>query len=152
MDQDTAERTATMRVEVEATIAATPETVFDALTANVGAWWTMTFQTGAAVTLEPREGGRFFETWEDGGVEYATVTRIKRGVLLAMRGAMGLSGPVDGEIVFMLAGTSGGTVLSLTHHATGPIDAGTEEHYRFGWTMLLEGTFKSFVETGAVPM
>src|SRR3954471_21748989 len=123
-----------MLVQLEVMIAAKPETVFDALTAQVGAWWTMTFQTDAAVTLDSREGGRFFETWSGGGeVEYATVTRVKRGVLLAMRGAMGLSGPVDGEIVFTLAGTTGGTLLTMTHRATGPIEEGTEEHYRFGW-------------------
>lgn len=141
-----------MHVVIDLTIAATPDVVFDALTARVGAWWTMTFQTPSTVTLEAREGGRFFEAWDGGsGVEYATVARVKRGVLLAMRGPMGMTGPVDGEIVFTLAGTVGGTLLTLTHRATGPIDDGTEEHYRFGWTMLLEGTFKPFVETGSVP-
>ena len=149
MEQNTANQT--LLVELEVTIAATPEAVFDALTGHVGSWWTMTFQTPAMVTLESREGGRFYEAWDGGSnVEYATVTRIKRGVLLAMRGAMGLSGPVEGEIIFTLAGTKGGTLLALTHRATGPIEEGTEEHYRFGWTMLLEGTFKTFVETGAV--
>lgn len=151
LDEDAATRPGTMSVEVEVTIAATPEVVFDALTAHTGSWWTMTFQTGAGVTLEPREGGRFYETWSGGGgVEYATVTRIKRGVLLALQGPMGLSGPVEGEIVFTLAGTGGGTLLTLTHRATGPFEEGTDEHYRFGWKLLLLGAFKSFVETGAV--
>jgi uncharacterized protein YndB with AHSA1/START domain len=141
-----------MRIELDVAIAAPPEEVFDALTVQVGSWWTMTFQTSSTVTLEPWEGGRFFESWrEGGGIEYASVTRIKRGVVLAMHGAMGLSGEVDGEIIFTLAGTVGGTLLWLSHRATGPIEEGTEEHYRFGWTMLLLGAFKSFVETGSVP-
>jgi len=141
-----------MRVELEVMIAASPGVVFDALTARVGAWWTMTFRTPANVVLEPRAGGRFYETWDDGGgVEYAKVTQVKPDVLLALNGAMGLTGPVEGEIVFTFVGTTGGTLLHLTHRASGPIEDGTEEHYRFGWTMLLHSSFKPFVETGAIP-
>jgi uncharacterized protein YndB with AHSA1/START domain len=141
-----------MRVELEVVIASPPDVVFDALTARVGSWWTMTFRTPANVVLEPWAAGRFYEKWDDGGeVEYACVTRVKPGVLLALSGEMGLTGPVEGEIVFTFVGTTGGTLLHLTHQASGPIEDGTEEHYRFGWTMLLLSSFKPFVETGAIP-
>jgi uncharacterized protein YndB with AHSA1/START domain len=140
-----------MFIALDVGIAATPEVVFEALTGQIGAWWTMTFKTPAVVMLEAWPGGRFFETWADGSeIEYARVTRVKPGVVLAMSGAMGLSGDIDGEIVFTLAGTSrASTVLHLAHRASGPLDEGTEDHYRLGWSMLLERVLKPFVESRA---
>ena len=45
--------------------------VFDVFTATIGAWWPVTpFSAGQAsvrsVTMEPRQGGRVYETWADG--------------------------------------------------------------------------------------
>lgn len=142
----------TMQVEIEVMIGASPETVFDALTAKIGSWWTFTFRSPSSVLLEPWAGGRFLERWEDGGgVHYATVTRVKPGVLLVMDGAMGMSEPVRGEIVLTLVGISGGTQVTLTHRASGEIDEGTEALYRRGWDVLLGGCLKRFAETGAIP-
>jgi uncharacterized protein YndB with AHSA1/START domain len=56
-------------------IAARPARVFDALTKEIGAWWTHAFKKGGIVRFEPRVGGRFYEEWSDEtGALYAHVT------------------------------------------------------------------------------
>jgi uncharacterized protein YndB with AHSA1/START domain len=150
MERQTAVRT--MQITLDTTIRATPEQVFDALTSRVGCWWTMTFRSPARVVLEPWTGGRFFESWDDEtGVLYATVTRVKPGVVLSMSGLMGMSGRIDGHIHLILSGTTGGTVLTLVHRAAGELDEGAEDGYRAGWEMLLRDCLKPFVEMGTTP-
>src|SRR5688500_16864894 len=65
-------------IEQEVEIQAPPERVFDALTAEVGNWWSHAFDDAPrAILLEPHVGGRFHEVWgDDEGALYATVTRL----------------------------------------------------------------------------
>lgn len=137
-----------MLIEQEVQMAAVPEKVFDALTLEVGRWWDHAWAKGQ-VRLDPRVGGRFEEMWsESEGALYATVTRIKRGELLAMTGPMGMTGAVQNVMVITLEARDGGTLLKLTHRALGEIDEETEANYTGGWTHLLSGRLKSLVETG----
>jgi DNA-binding transcriptional ArsR family regulator/uncharacterized protein YndB with AHSA1/START domain len=142
----------TMRIEQEVVIAAPPERVFDALTAEIGAWWTHSFRKPSLVRLEPRVGGRFHEEWGAGaGALYATVTRIARGEALSFAGPMGMTGAVQGVIHVTLAAEEAGTRLSLAHSAIGEIDEATAADYGRGWEHLLNGCLKPYVETGAIP-
>jgi uncharacterized protein YndB with AHSA1/START domain len=135
-------------IEQEVQIAASPTAVFDAMTRDVGRWWDHSWAQGA-VRLDPRVGGRFEEMWsETDGALYATVTRVKRGELLAMTGPMGMTGAVQNVMEITLEPHEDGTRLRLTHRALGELDDETEANYSTGWTHLLAGRLKSLVETG----
>ena len=140
----------TLDIAQEVTIAAPKETVFAALTQGIGAWWSHSFVPAPErIELEPWVGGRFHEVWGDGqGALYATVTRIRTPDLLYLNGTLGMGGAVVGVIHFDLAETAGGTRLQLTHRAIGDIDAETVANYTGGWTALLEGRLKPYVEGG----
>ena len=140
----------TLDIAQEVTIAAPKETVFAALTQGIGAWWSHSVVAAPErIELEPWVGGRFHEVWGDGqGSLYATVTRIRTPDLLHLNGVLGMTGAVVGVIRFELSDTDGGTKLQLTHRAIGDIDAETVDNYTAGWTALLEGRLKPYVESG----
>ena len=51
-------------------VSAPPARAFDVFTREIGAWWPRTHHVGKAemrsAAIEPREGGRWYETGEDG--------------------------------------------------------------------------------------
>jgi hypothetical protein len=68
--------------------------VFDALL-HIGAWWPDRARTGASVVLEPRVGGLFFESGEDGcGTLLGRVSRLLMPEEFAIEGSFGLDQPV----------------------------------------------------------
>ena len=142
--KETAERqegdgmTTTLEVEQELVVAASRDKVFEAL-CRMGEWWPHAFREGAAVHLEPRVGGRFWEDWSDGdGALYATVTGIRRPDLLTCTGPMGMRVPVTAVWSMELSEHDGGTLVRLSHHAVGPIDDETRAAYQHGWGEVLD--------------
>jgi DNA-binding transcriptional ArsR family regulator len=132
--QEGAGMTTTLDVEQEVVVAAPREKVFDAL-CRMGEWWPHAFREGAAVHLEPRVGGRFWEDWGDGdGALYATVTGIRRPEVLTCSGPMGMRTPVTGVFSMELEDRPDGTLVRLSHHAVGPIDDETRAAYEAGWS------------------
>jgi uncharacterized protein YndB with AHSA1/START domain/DNA-binding transcriptional ArsR family regulator len=142
-----------LEIEQEVAIQAPPERVFDALTAEIGNWWSHSFDDAPkAIVLEPRVGGRFHEVWgAEEGALYATVTRLRRPTELRLAGPMGMERPVQGVIAFVLEPADGGrtTRLRLSHQALGDLDEETRQQYDTGWRALLNGRLKSYVESGA---
>jgi len=140
-----------IHIEQEVTIDADPERVFDALTENVGGWWSKHFsESPAAIRLEPVIGGRFYEEFDDGGsgALFATVSFIDRGKALAMHGPMGMQNPVVNFVRFDLEPKDGSTVLKLSHQVLGQVEDERWDSYREGWKPLLGEGLKSFVENG----
>ena len=130
--------TTTLEVEQEVVVAAPREQVFEAV-CRMGEWWPHTFREGAAVHLEPRVGGRFWEDWGDGdGALYATVTRIRRPEVLTCTGPMGMGTPVTGVWSLALSEADAGTLVRLSHHAVGPIDDETRAAYEHGWVEVAD--------------
>jgi DNA-binding transcriptional ArsR family regulator/uncharacterized protein YndB with AHSA1/START domain len=136
--QEGAEMTTTLEVQQELVVAAPRDKVFEAL-CRMGEWWPHAFREGAAVHLEPRVGGRFWEDWGDGdGALYATVTGIRRPDLLSCTGPMGMRVPVTAVWSMELSERDGGTLVRLSHHAVGPIDDETRAAYQEGWGEVLD--------------
>jgi DNA-binding transcriptional ArsR family regulator/uncharacterized protein YndB with AHSA1/START domain len=133
-----AQMTTTLEVEQEVVVAAPRDKVFEAV-CRMGEWWPHTFREGAAVHLEPRVGGRFWEDWGDGdGALYATVTRIRRPELLTCTGPMGMGTPVTGVWSLALSERDAATLVRLSHHAVGPIDDETRAAYEHGWVEVVD--------------
>lgn len=63
-----------MKVEKTIAIAAPPERVWRAWTAEISKWWTKPYYIDAeraiGVAIEPGAGGRFLEKWGDNGAGY----------------------------------------------------------------------------------
>jgi DNA-binding transcriptional ArsR family regulator/uncharacterized protein YndB with AHSA1/START domain len=132
-------------------LAAPPTVVFDALTDNIARWWSHnTYEHSGKpdLRLERRVGGRFFEAHGANERLYAIVTRVEPPSLLALEGAMGMSGCVFGTIVFEVASQRDGSDVTVTHTVMGLCDDATVDMYRSGWRSLLEGDLKAFVERG----
>ena len=139
-------------IEQEVEIQGPPDRIFDALTAEVGNWWSHAFdEAPKAILLEPHVGGRFHEVWgDDEGALYATVTRLRRPTELRLAGPMGMSRPVQGVIAFTLEPLEAGraTRVRLSHQAIGDLDDDTHQQYDAGWRSLLNDRLAPYVETG----
>jgi len=112
--------------EHDITIAAPPQRVFDALTAEVGRWWNPAHSysgQAASFTLDARAGGCFCERWSGGSVRHMTVVFVEPGRTLRLAGGLGplQSMAVTGSMTFTFEGDGAATRL----------------HYRYavgGWT------------------
>jgi DNA-binding transcriptional ArsR family regulator/uncharacterized protein YndB with AHSA1/START domain len=127
-----------MEVEVEVTIEAPREQVFDALVNHVGDWWGHTVEDGKVV-LEPWVGGRFFEESGDGeGFFFGKVTALKAPELLRITGPYGMTGAVVGVAETRLRADGKRTVVEVTHRAWGDVDEAAQKSYSEGWRALYE--------------
>ncbi|MFN8459621.1 MAG: helix-turn-helix domain-containing protein [Anaerolineae bacterium] len=143
-----------MQVEQEVSINASAERVFEALTADVAAWWGAPYLLTAspqAIILEPQVGGRLYEQSSSGdGALWATVTTIRKNEHLELTGPIGMSGALHSVVTFNLEPKNEGeaTLLKLSHHAIGQLGDDTQSNYNAGWQELLGVRLKTFVEKG----
>lgn len=137
------------RIELEITIAAPIERVWQCLTAETSDWWPAGhFANGDSknYTLEPWIGGRMYEESGDGnGVLWYTVIRIAAPQTIELAGQTSITwgGPSTSILTLNLKSEGEGTVLQLTDAAFGHVseDDGTEG----GWRSLMEA-FKGYLE------
>jgi len=139
----------------EIDIEAVPDRVFAALTGDIAAWWGHPYLNSAAtgLILEARPGGRFYEIWDgagDGeqGALLAFVSAIQPPHRLELTGRLHM-GVVQGAADFRLEAHGDGTRLRFSHRAIGHVDPAVAAGLEAGWTDLLAGRLKPFVETGA---
>lgn len=141
-------------IQMEETIHAPAEKVFAALTGDLSGWWGFPFlinpEDASGVTIEPELGGKFYESWRDGGgVILGTVSRLKKNRRLVLQGYMSLPGPLCGIIDFELVPVSESvTIVKLHHSAFGTFDWQANRHYEPGWKHLLGTRLKAYVEEG----
>ncbi len=156
MSTDTATRKEihSLQIELSIDIAASPESVFAALTTDVASWWGPPYCDENDVTdivLELRLGGMFYETYGAGqGWIWGRVAGFETNKWLEIDGPMGLQGAVKGSIKYTLEPKGTGTRLTLSHHAIGLFDPEAQEMYSGGWTDLLGTRLKAFAEKGEV--
>jgi uncharacterized protein YndB with AHSA1/START domain len=142
-------------VRHEMTIAAPPEKVYDALTAQVGAWWNgqHTYSGDSRnLSLDLRPGGCFCERLANGGVEHMRVVQWRRNQLLRMSGGLGpLQGSgVAGSMTWLLSPADNATRLELTYSVGGYMAGGFDSIAPAVERVTGEqaARLKRFVETG----
>lgn len=145
---------ASLHIKQTVEIAASPGTVFAALTEGLGNWWGPPYVLSDAaddMVLEPRIGGHFKEITGDGeGYIWCTVEQLIRDRLLTLSGRMGMRDAVAGLIRFELEEAGEGVRLSLEHRAIGELDEETEQAFSQGWRDLLETRLKAYAERGEI--
>lgn len=144
-----------IRIEQQVTIDAPPARVFEALTKHLGAWWGSPYLIGAGardLIVEPKIGGRVYEDWGNGaGALWATVTSIKKNDHIEWTGRIGMGGAVLGVVAYALESKGKGTLLKLSHRASGEVTKEMETNYGGGWQDLLGTRLRGFVERGERP-
>jgi DNA-binding transcriptional ArsR family regulator len=136
----------TLAIEEEVEIDAAPDHVWKTLTHDVGKWWLHKFWEGGEAYLDLRAGGGFGERMGANEVQAAVVTRIEPPRRLQLRGALGMSGAVNGVFEYTLEPKGAGTLLKVSHHAVGEIDEEDEAAYARGWRSLLAEGLKPCCE------
>lgn len=143
---------AVMHIEQEIRIGAPPSRVFRALTEEVGRWWGGGYRLldeRSAVRIDLRVGGHMYETSGERSASWGMVTAVEPDRELELTGRMGMGGAVLGVIRYTLEPDGEGTLLRLSHRASGEIDEKTESDYDTGWKYLLGDLLKSYVEEGS---
>jgi uncharacterized protein YndB with AHSA1/START domain len=142
-------------VRHEMNIAAPPAKVYDAVTAQVGAWWNAqhTYSGDATnLSIELRPGGCFCERLANGGVEHMRVVQWRQDRLLRLSGGLGpLQGSgVAGSMTWVLSPADNATRLELTYSVGGYIAGGFESIAPAVERVVGEqaARLKRFVETG----
>lgn len=137
-------------IHIKLSISAPRAAVWDALVRDLPEWWKAPYlvsETAKGMVLEPRIGGLLWEDWGSGeGVSFGQVTTLKKGERLEVTGCMALAGAVLCVVNITLADADGGTLLSLSHRATGEVTKADRDDFVGGWTELIGVRLKAFAE------
>lgn len=136
-------------IALDVRIEGTPSRVFEAMTADPGAWWGHPYLRPEATSLsmEPALGGQFVEQWTNGSALIGTVTGIEPNHLLQLTGSFHL-GVALAVAEFALTPDGDATELRFTFGAVGAIDDELASGFNLGWRDLLTERLKQFVEDG----
>ena len=132
-------------LELRFDVACTPAHAFDVWTARTSLWWpsdhSVSGDPNLTVTIEPRVGGRIFETTSEGREhDWGEVVVWEPPHRLGYRWhiAGDRSDATDVEITFV--GDGDGTVVTIVHRGwerLGVAGAGLRDRNRRGWATLL---------------
>jgi len=137
--------------EIEAEVPGLPESVYDALTGDITGWWDHTMSGDPyQLIIEAKPGGGFWEVFDASGqgVRHAVVTYAHRGKQLRFEGPLGLAGHAIQMVTtyeLMPAG-EGTTLLKVSVHASGEIQAGWPEMVQKTWQRFLFERFVPYVK------
>jgi DNA-binding transcriptional ArsR family regulator/uncharacterized protein YndB with AHSA1/START domain len=136
-------------LQKDVSLQATPDQVFKALTGDIDRWWSYRITSDSHVQLEPWVGGRFYETFNDGGgALYAIVTYLRPGEEIRLNGSMGLAEEAAGNLIqiSLKPQPPDATRLQLTHRFLGKVSPVTLDAFKSSWEELLTQQLKRFVE------
>jgi DNA-binding transcriptional ArsR family regulator/uncharacterized protein YndB with AHSA1/START domain len=136
-------------IQQDVILQATPDQVFQALTDKINTWWGYRVTADSQVYLEPYVGGRFYESFDNGGgALYALVTYLKPGEEIRLAGSMGLIEEAVYNIIHITLHLRqpNTTCLQLTHHFLGRVNVITVDAFERSWEELLTQHLKSFIE------
>ena len=130
-----------------------PDEAFELFTDGMATWWpldshSMAAQTGQGaasdVTVEPRKGGRIYETMPDGSrSDWATITDWTPGARLAFDWYVGRDPSQATQVSVTFLPEGNGTRVDLVHDGFDRTDGGAvmRENYHSGWDMVLGARF-----------
>ena len=136
-------------VEHDVVLPGTPESVYDAVTGDISAWWDHTFSgEPAKFFIEARPGGRFLEIFNESGdgVQHATVIFAKRGEMLRFDGPLGFNGHALQMVhTYAFEAQGDSTRLTLSVHASGELQDGWDQAVNGVWRHFLFERLKPFL-------
>ncbi|HMV31278.1 MAG TPA: metalloregulator ArsR/SmtB family transcription factor [Gemmatimonadales bacterium] len=146
-------------IQLEVEVAAPPETVWRALTTQIGEWWPKQFYVGTIpkrFVLDGRVGGHVLEDWGGGeGSLFGTITVFEENRVLQWAGDMSadFGGPARSVTTFRLKpGTkAGATLVSFRDTPFGLLGDDALKGLEHGWRWLLNDILKPYIEQGRRP-
>mgnify|MGYP001571690137 FL=1 len=131
-----------MVVEASKSVEASLSRTWKALTREMDRWWEPGFfalETSKAMRLEPKLGGRMFESGGDASLVWFTVIGIvpERSIDLAGHLSPAWGGPAYAMLRFELDGDGKTTSVKVTESRVGAVDAGAATPTRKAWELLL---------------
>ncbi|MBO6575008.1 MAG: SRPBCC domain-containing protein [Rhodothermales bacterium] len=125
-------------IDIEITVDAPIERVFEALIHRMGAGNKGAENAPMPMVLERRPGGRWFrDLGDDAGHLWGHVQSIRPPSLLEICGPLMMSAPVTNNVITRLKETDAGTVVTFRHTAHGPVEPEWEDGMREGWAEWL---------------
>lgn len=146
--------TTSARFELEVTVQAPRERVWEALVRQPDGWWISELRVvpgDSELTLDPVAGGRMIERNADGAsLLWFTVIAIEPPRSINLEGALAppFGGPSQAFLLIELEERDGATVVKMTNSLHGHVEESMLPQMEGGWRMLLENGIKAFVETG----
>jgi DNA-binding transcriptional ArsR family regulator/uncharacterized protein YndB with AHSA1/START domain len=142
-------------VELEVSIAAPPQRVWQALVEQTTAWWRKDFYVGKspkAFIIEPRLAGGMYEDWGDGaGLLWMSVIEIHPPHTIHFAGHLTtpFGGPANTYLRLTLEPHDNeATILKISNTAYGRVNDKLKQQLHDGWTLLFAEGLKPFVEAG----
>ncbi|WP_062239292.1 helix-turn-helix domain-containing protein [Fictibacillus sp. FJAT-27399] len=148
--KETMANTKDFHIEQEVFISASREDVFEALTEKAGDWWEFRIApkgVSSHFTFDPVPGGLFMEKWgENEGAVWGNVYYVNAPEEIRLHGHLGMRGAVNSAYTYRLLEKEGGTLLQLSHSASGILQEQWEQEHTKGWEYLLGTLLKNYVE------
>lgn len=139
------------RIEQEIFLDAPRGEVFKALTEKVEDWWEFRLAPKGVpshFTFDPVPGGQFIEKWGDKeGAIWGNVYYVNAPEEIRLYGHLGMQGAINSAYTYRLLEKDGGTLLQLSHTASGVLQDHWEHEHTKGWEYLLGTLLKNYVET-----
>ncbi|WP_163100063.1 SRPBCC domain-containing protein [Peribacillus alkalitolerans] len=144
------EQSKVFRIEQEVFINGPREQIFKALTEQAGDWWEFRIApkgVSSHFTFDPVPGGQFIERWGGNeGAVWGNVYYVNAPEEIRMMGHLGMQGAVNSAYTYRLVEKDGGTLLQLSHTASGIIQEDWEQSHTEGWKYLLGTLLKNYIE------
>ena len=129
--------TQTFKVSEEIAVRASVEQTFASLLAQIGRLNETPEGAPMPMILEAHPGGRWYrDLGGDNGHLWGFVQSIKRPVLLEIWGPLFMSTAATSNLLYRLAETPDGTLITFTHSLVGPFPEGHRPQLMSGWTAL----------------
>lgn len=133
-------------VEKTVVVPLSPDAAFDLFTDGMGDWWPLDRHAAGVerpedLTVEPREGGRIYETAPDGHVtDWATITEWTPGARLAFDWHAGRDPSQATQVSVTFLPEGNGTRVDLVHDGFDRLFDGATMRAgcRKGWDMALD--------------
>jgi uncharacterized protein YndB with AHSA1/START domain len=138
-------------------VSCTPSRAFQAFTAEIGQWWPLATHSVAqdqarSVTIEPRVGGRVFETDAGGGQsDWGEVLEWAPPHRFAMSWHPGRAAASGQIVALTFVAEASGTRVTLRHRgweSLGADAAKTRDSYNNGWDSVFAGRYADFCGSG----
>lgn len=124
-------------ISEEIRVGASLETTFASLLVQMGRQNETPDGKPLPMILEPRPGGRWYrDLGGDNGHLWGLVQSIKRPVLLEIWGPLFMSTGATSNLIYRLAESDGGTVITFRHSLVGPVPDEFRQHMAPGWSVL----------------